>query len=42
MTSMGSQIGFVTCFEIYDQAIMITFTSNGNRDLNKSDLLMKV
>jgi hypothetical protein len=39
--SIGFQIGFVTCFEIYDQAMMIiTFTNNGNLSLNKSDVLM--
>ena len=39
--SIGFQIGCVTCFEIYDQAMMIiTFTNNGNLSLNKSDVLM--
>jgi hypothetical protein len=39
--SIGFQIGFVTCFEIYDQAMMIIpFTNNGNLSLKKSDVLM--
>ena len=40
MTFMGSQIGFVICFEIKYQRIIITFTNNGNLSLNKSDVLM--
>ncbi len=40
MTFMGSQIGFVICFEIKYQHIIITFTNKGNLSLNKSDVLM--